>query len=475
MEEEKQVVNEAPKKSDEGFLKRYDTVFAFLGLEVIALMLFGLGGATGQTIVKVLSVALGLLAYPFVKAEYGKETIKKNAIRLIPLWVFFLVIGFSAFWVDVYSSTFSAIVLNLMEALGLFGMFLLGFTLKCIKALKRDIILLVILGSLALYVLVVGIYAFARYGFFYQSLYAGRVYYYDGVLFPIDSETKILNGFAFMEASSHFGLLPAFLLASSGVGLFAIHPKKDTKRFLILLGFAFIGLAVLAFTPALFPLILLAIVYLFAFVVFLFIKFSGKGKMDLIGKILFLTLVGLCALGVFMLFLEAAAGVLSKMVPALSGRLSAGKLGEVVDSIRRTMFNSPDPLASFNLKTFLFGYSRGAFSSVFEFNILSENGIVAFGLLIYLFIFFAYSLHRFLKDDKEDFGGKLVLFALILAYVAYLSFFADELPLRHQSQDVSLFTTRGHLFFALFFLLGLTYQPKEKALNVTPAEGAEHE
>ena len=184
MEEEKQVVNEAPKKSDEGFLKRYDTVFAFLGLEVIALMLFGLGGATGQTIVKVLSVALGLLAYPFVKAEYGKETIKKNAIRLIPLWVFFLVIGFSAFWVDVYSSTFSAIVLNLMEALGLFGMFLLGFTLKCIKALKRDIILLVILGSLALYVLVVGIYTFARYGFFYQSFYAGRVYYYDGVLFP---------------------------------------------------------------------------------------------------------------------------------------------------------------------------------------------------------------------------------------------------------------------------------------------------
>ena len=470
--DEQEVQEKKTANSDEAFLKRYDTVFAFLGLEAIALMLFGLGGATGQTIIKVLSVAIGLLVYPFIKAEYGKETLQKNAIRLIPLWVFFVFIGFSAFWMGVYTSTFAGIVLNLLQAIGLFGMFLLGFSLKSIKALKRDIILLVILGSLALYVLITGIYTFARYGFLYASIYNGRVYYYDGVLFPVDSETKILNGFAFMEASQKFGLLPAFLLACSGVGMFAIHPKKDYKRFLILTAFALLGILVLALTPAITPLILLAGVYLFAFIVFLFVHFSGKGKWDLVGKVLFFVLVGVCALGVIALFMEAFWGTLSKLSPRLATTLNSGRLSSVVDAIRRTAKNSGDPLAPFNLKTFLFGYKGGAFSFSFEFNILSENGFIAFGLMIYLFIFFASSLHRFLLKDKEDLGGKLVLFGLIFAYVVYLTFQADELPLAHQSQDVALFTTRNNLFFALFFLLGLAYQMKEETKPIeAPVEG----
>ena len=49
---------EEKTNKNERFLHRYDTVFAFLGLECIALILFGFGGSLGSMILKFLALFL---------------------------------------------------------------------------------------------------------------------------------------------------------------------------------------------------------------------------------------------------------------------------------------------------------------------------------------------------------------------------------------------------------------------------------
>ena len=90
-------MNEQKQKENKAYINRYDTVIAFLSLELIALTLFGLGGATGLSILKIVSVFVAILAFPFIRNNYQGDFKKEALLSLIPLGVILALLAFGPF------------------------------------------------------------------------------------------------------------------------------------------------------------------------------------------------------------------------------------------------------------------------------------------------------------------------------------------------------------------------------------------
>ena len=89
---------EQQKPRQDNFTKRFDTIFAFLILEIIALASFGIGGALGIRLLQIIGFFLSLFSIPFIQNNYSKQDLKPNLPWLIPLGLFCLLMGFSAFF-----------------------------------------------------------------------------------------------------------------------------------------------------------------------------------------------------------------------------------------------------------------------------------------------------------------------------------------------------------------------------------------
>ena len=258
---------ESEEKKGSRSFSAWDTTIAFLSLEILALVSFGLGGAFGIRVFDILGFFIGILAFGYARNNFN---IKANLKWLVPVGAFFVLLGFSAFFYKYYGglqggavSVIISFLYLLLEALGLVGFFLLGIGMRAHPQIKKEYILYGLLGGLALYCVVVCFYSLIRYGFLYAAIFRDLVYYYQGVLYPVDVEGKALLGFAFAETSLRFACLPAFVLACSGVGLLRMNPKKDERKFFLLLTLAGIGFLFLVLIPAWQQLVLLAGVYAF--------------------------------------------------------------------------------------------------------------------------------------------------------------------------------------------------------------------
>ena len=173
---------EKTTEENDSFLQRYDTVLSFLGIEIIALVFFGFAGLTGISVLRIFGALIAVMAFPFVQKAYSKQQQKKIWIRLIPVGVLALLLGFSSFWLRYYSgNVVLAILQNLLQIIGFVGFFLLGFCLKNIPSLKGEYVVFGVLCGLALLTLISGVYGLSRYGFFYAKRYSGQVYYFDGL------------------------------------------------------------------------------------------------------------------------------------------------------------------------------------------------------------------------------------------------------------------------------------------------------
>ncbi len=464
---------EKENKEGEGFLSRYDTVLSFLSLELLCLGSFALGGSAGLTIFRMLGFFLSFLTIGFVKANQSKQEWKRYWLCLLPFLALALLTGISRFFLGSYSSTFAGLVSDLTIAFGLIGFFLLGQSVKSIPVLKRDIILLVIGATLALMVVVPGVYSLIRYGFFYASRFKGMVYYYDGVVFRVDTETKILNGFSFAEASLRYGKAPAFLLSLFGVGCFYISPRKEWKRFCSFLGFGLLGLLDLIFVPYVEALIFVAFIYVLAgayvLVHYLIQSKGDRSKADKVLKILYFVFVGLVLLGVTLLFVDAFTGAILGNFPIAKIRNSRnsteGMLYRVAAAIRSVFIEENATGKSLNVLGMLFGVSFSSAGSdsvtrVFEINFLWQNGLLAFMLLLFYVLYFVRECHLFLLKDEERMDGKFVIVAILFGALVYFSIFDDELPLRHQTAFLPL--SRNSMTLLVAFLSGLVYSHKKK-------------
>lgn len=469
-------MEEKENKAVEGFLSRYDTVLSFLLLELLCLGSFALGGSAGLTIFRMLGFFLSFLTIGYLKARQSEGEWKRYWICLLPFLALALLTGLSRFFLTSYSSIFAGLVSDLTISFGLIGFFLLGQSAKSIPVLKRDVILLVVGASLALMVLVPGVYSLIRYGFFYAYKYKGMVYYYDGVVFSVDTETKVLNGFAFAEASLRYGKAPAFLLSLFGVGCFYVSPKKEWKRFLAFLGFGLLGLIDLAVVPYFSALIFVAFIYVLALIyVLIHRSIQAKGdrsKADKTLKILYWVFVGLVLLGVILLFVDAFTGAILGNFPIAKIRSSrntpGGMLYRIAGSIRSVFIEETASGKSLNVLGMLFGVNFSTVDSesltrIFEVNFLWQNGLVAFALLLFYFFYFVRECHLFLLKDEQRMDGKFVIVMVLLGALIYFSLFDDEAPLRHQSSFSPL--SRNSIVLLVSFLSGLVYSHKAKEIS----------
>ncbi len=476
MEEE----TKTSKQNNERFLKRYDTVFSFLGLELVALLFFGFGGATGTMILKVLGALLAFLAFPFAENAMGKEKLKKSLITLIPLLVFFLLLGLSGFWMAYYQDSIGyGILSGVLQFLGLIALMALGFCLKCIPSLKKETVVFALLCGLAVYVLLTGLYSLARYGGFYAAIYKGQYYYFDGVIFPIDKETKALVGFQFLEASLSYGKVAAFLLASSGAGLFFKgKTKKDWKFYLVFIGLPLIGLLDLILVPHTRALLILAVIYLFAGIASLLYRKLQKNKKaaQIVTRVAYFGLIAVAAIGVGILFIDAMTGVISNAnIPYISSNLRADKafFGSIRKIIQAVIYGSSAnaELGRFNLSSFLFGVSSlqsVGFSKTFEFNLLYMNGVPMFLLMLFLLFMAIRGLRSYLVEDGID-AMKGMMVMILLGAFLYYSCFSDLFPFVHELRFVPVLQTSIPL--ALAFVFGYTFDPAHYSLK----KGVAHE
>jgi|GEM_PF-710716 hypothetical protein len=473
------------------YVQRYDTILAFLGLEILALTAFALGGANGILIFRMIGFFIALAMIPFIEVNHSRKELKGYLITLIPLFVFAILGAFSSFWVTIYGNVFSGIVNDLTVMLGIVGFFIIGYGLKNIKVLKMDWIMLVLGGALGLFVFISTIYSLARYGFFYAARFSGMVYYYQGAVFNIAEETKILNGFAFSAVSLKFGCISAFLLASALPACLYVSPKKDLKRFLIILGFGLLGLISLAVIPYLTALKFLIPIYLFA-IVYRFIKVKKEAPRWL--TITGFVLMCLVVLGLLILFIDAfsSQSFLAKL--PLVGRYFGenGFFGQVEIVISRTFFSfNGDTRTGFNILGFLFGdkvvTSSSGYTTIgglslsemltrsFEFNVLFQNGFIAFvALVIFIFMMFVHG-RNYLAKGEGELSNRMIPVLMLLGGFLYLSLLDDETPMVYTRDFLA--ATRGSQFYLLFLLAGLVFSPKAAepvavAEKTTPAPEA---
>ncbi len=460
-------------------LKRYDTVLAFLSLEVMALTCFGFAGTTGLTFLRAIGFCLSLFLVPFLLNATKQEELSKKGIFLLSvLSLFTILLGYSSFWVKMYSSNpFSMIVQNLMVVIGLAGFFLLGYGLKYLKVVKAQYVVFSFLSGIAVLVFITMVYSLVRYGFFYSALNPNKVYYFDGVVFSIANEGKYLDGFSFVEASLSFCKLGSFILASAGGALPFFFEKKEKKKALILLGFALLGLLDMVFVPFKKGLLLLLIVYVFAALIFLcryFIKKDAKSKKItlLTVNIVYYCLLFIVSLFVFLILLDGFLGQEKGFLDDLPLLGRYYKEGAVLYRLRESISSLFFELDAAEIRhiTFssfvstLFGSSSLTTYNLpfFEFTILFQNGLLSFILLmILIFVFLKMGINRLLYEDTsiEIASLWMSLFGIFI----YLSLLNEEMPFRHLSEIDNVFSPRGSNFVSIsrlntsliiYFLMG---------------------
>ena len=473
---------------------KLEAVAGFLALDVLALTAFGFGGYTGLLVLRILGLFIAILLIPYLK--YNLRNASHTVHPYLAYGSFFF-LGISHFWLAFYGGNILyAILFNLLAVVGFVGFFMLGGAIKGLPKLKKEYITLALLGGLALVVIVTTIYSLSRYGFFYAAIYKGQVYYYDGVVFPVASEGKFLDGFLFRETSLSYAMAPSFLLACSGVGLFALRPK-DGWRFYALLGFAGVGILSLALVPYFMGLILLIPVYLTFLIHYIFLRVmpgeKNKAKRRKIAKVIFLVLVVLAALLVILLIADTFMGENGplKKIPLFYLDGSPRRLGSYIDSIESAlsaaMFKTSGGVRTVDYGTLLFGAAPSEVTlsainqPIFEFSVFYQNGFVGFAGLMILIFFGLYHGWHFIEDDDDLVCRKMALVGVLLGVFIYFSFVNDENPLLHayhldemfsyHNSILTPFTRSGYALLAVF-LLGYVYTPKKLPEAEIAAESA---
>ncbi len=455
------------KKKAAPFTERFDTIVAFLLLELIALACFGIGGFVGTKVLQIVGFYVCFATIPFIRLNFSKKDLAANAKFLIPFGVLCLLLSFSAFLFTYNGRQASSFLLfGLIQTIGLAGFFVLGFGVRSIPCIKKGFLLYAMLGGLALYCLIVGIYAIARYGVFYGVSYKGLSYYYQGAIFPIAEESKALYGFLLTEASLEYAGIAGVILASSLVGLLFLNPKKDPRRFGLLLAFGCVGILYLLITPNLMALLFVAFAYVLGALYWLYRRFVTSEKALKGFGLAFWVLYGLMALmvltGVVLLLFEARLGVIRKLCEAVIGH-TPRSVESALAAVADTVYGNADDasLHKADFLSLLFGTRRAVdyhSTRFFEINVLWQNGLIAFALLLGLIFFGIYNAKKYLRaGEGEELSERVAVIAMLFALFAYMSLCADELPLVHHSGD-ALFTQNNY-FLVLVFLLGYTYVP----------------
>ena len=224
----------------------YGIVVAFLCLEVLAFLGFSLGH--NYILYGSLSIALVLLLLLVTFRQIKKDGIASYAFFLFPIFIYGLLSALSNF--VTMSDGAIGIANGIFIPIALTCFSLSGYLVTNAKGFDIQKALLVIYGSLAVFVLINLIATMIYYVPFYTLIYKDYYIFYDGKPSPvsIDKTAYMLFGFQITEVNIRYWTLFPTLLFTSIIALFFIKYKENKKVFLIYVAYAAIAFISLLFT-----------------------------------------------------------------------------------------------------------------------------------------------------------------------------------------------------------------------------------
>lgn len=443
------------------FRQEYESIGAFLVLELLALVGFGLGGV--NIIFQYAGFIIALIASYFAFKNFSKEDIKPILFVAVPLFLMSIFTSFSPYY-NCFASV--NIVAKIGSFLAITSFLAMGLSARRMQSLSFKKVLYCLGGGLALITLVSTIITWAQYGLFYPLIHAkAGSYYYDGNLYSILNEMSWLNGFKIMEVSQNYGGVFALLSACFLPALLFVKPKEDKVGFILFATIGGIGLVSIISIPNFYALVILAI----AFAAALFYRFLRNNTIAV--KIVSYGIIAVAGAAVILIVFA----MLNVTVPVIRNTIAgSGFLDRIFNSNRIMIVGNKifeaalKPFNLFGIHTVEY-YEGYVFSKKdiltgsgsFEIEILREGGI--FGFLFFLvFAFFAYeSFARYLKSSKDDNFVKVVLLTFVVAFVLYSTISYDIFPLTHAETSYYPFT-QSLPFYLVIFVIGFTILPKGK-------------
>ena len=359
----------------------------------------------------------------------------------------------------------ATIILNIICALALPGLFLLGIYAK--KSFRMEDILIIIGAILAAFVFVSMIATWAQYGLFHTIIYTKTpIYYLDSVPYDVTKEVMFLNGFQMQTVTKDYAGIFAVLCGAYFPGAFFVDRKKMKPEFILVLVIGSIGLLSLLTVPNFKGLIILAVVSLFV----VLYKFYWENK-----KVI--TIVRFVLLGIFAFF------ILFYMIAgfnALAGFKFTGFLEKLFET-NPIMSKVSEVLAGMNMKDGakfinLFGLNFKydiysdieaialVKSGIFEVELLKEVGVFGVTLMLIFILVSFTSFDRQLSHGQNSDFERITLVMLFGSFFIYESLFFDQLPFIYQV-SYSPFL-RFVPFLVLLFLLGMSYYSEDFKLEV---------
>ncbi len=455
------------EKSLLNYCRKYERLFIFLFLELMAFIGFNLGNVNSIFTIVGLLLTFALIPYAIVFVK--KEQRLSLLITVIPLFLYSVLVAFSQFTLQIYDilGSFSFIA-------GGIGCYLLGYLVSKTNDLKHSTLLYVIFGGIGLFVLISFGYTIISYGPLYAYLNDGMHYFYEGFAYPIYVQNRNLIGLEFQDMD--LGYLGVFssVLSCSIFALLFIDYKENRNMFMIFLGLGILGLLSLLLIPNLESLLMFVPVAIVA----LLIKFYPRKPLAM--KILKYSAyvgVGLFAVGFLIFTLNAMD------VPGIVDLFSSNSL---INRIFNTSnFTRPfnDSIFIMTRPEFFFGVTAESLTSFnalngtsytlsslasgsFIFDIAYEGGLFAFlAMASFVVIMMINSVHYLRKSDHPMYV-KVTYISILLTVFFAGNFKYEEYPYIHnESFYVSFLTTSP--FIIAMVISGLTFYPfinEEKAL-----------
>lgn len=227
-------------------LKSYGMIVAFLCLEMLAFIGFALGN--NFILYGLLAIVIAILLFLVTFRQFKKDGFVSYAIFLFPLVVFSILSAISTY--PIVSVGAIGLPNAIFIPLTLVFLSLAGFLVSKVHNFETSKMMLVVYGSLAVFVLINLITTMIYYVPFYTLIYKNSFIVYEGKPspVPIGSMAYMLYGFQFVEVSIYYWRLFPAILSTSVVALFFIDFKNNKKVFAAYATMAFLGIISLIFT-----------------------------------------------------------------------------------------------------------------------------------------------------------------------------------------------------------------------------------
>ena len=460
---------EQPKKKFD--LTTYGTVVGFLCLEVLAFISFYLGHSF--LLYGILSVVLVILLVLVTFRQIKKDGITTFAFFLFPVFVFGLLTALSQFnyssvgAIGVAESVFVPICLTCLG--------LSGFLSSYIKGFKIKLVMMVIYGALAVFVLINLFITMIYYVPFYTLIYKNSYIVYDGKpsVLPIGSMAYMLFGFQVKEVTlEYWSLFPSILLTSV-IPLFFIKFKENKRDFLIYLSYAVLAFLSLLFTISKYTIITDVVLVMGIAIIILSAKIKKSrdilnGMMIAVGIILTLVII------VVFLLAQTSWGFTAGLRNFISSKSILNRLFIANRFSAAAIVILQDLFSSFKL----FGCPVGGYaylypngvqqevSNIWLFDNLLSSGLFGAIFFIGALVIGIRRLFKYLKENEDDEGTRFLIAGYVLGFLVVSLLLFSNRPLVNSDRLFPFFTLSPLL--VAVFLLGYVFNRTIKVKEEEP-------